>query len=146
MKNNGFLIIKYLWFVNFKCISKKIIEFRKYSSVNWFTPFYVLIRPDVIWKKKYHVHCITSISPWCTPIHGINAYIKSGSWFHCRRPMCRRSWSNHPLRPIGCYASNIVITSHLAHDVIAHETASTARSKWTSMPQQEVIKLHNCSN
>ena len=31
----------------------------------------MLIRPDVIWKKKYHVHCITSISPGYTPIHGI---------------------------------------------------------------------------
>ena len=30
----------------------------------------MLIHPDVIWKK-YHVHRITSISPWYTPIHGI---------------------------------------------------------------------------
>ena len=52
-------------------ILKKNIKSRKNSSFNWFTPFHVLIRPDVIWKK-IHVHCITSISPWYTPIHGIN--------------------------------------------------------------------------
>ena len=40
----------------------------------------------------------------------IHPYIKSRSWFHCRRPMCRRSWSNHPLWYIACYVSNIVIT------------------------------------
>ena len=38
-------------------IKKKL---RKNSSFNWLTPFYVLIRPDVIWKKisrpLYHVH------------------------------------------------------------------------------------------
>ena len=52
MKNNGVLIIKYLWFVNFKYIWKKnTIKLRKNSSFNWFTPFHVLIRPDVIWKK-----------------------------------------------------------------------------------------------
>ena len=38
-------------------IWKKI---RKNSSFNWFTPFHVLIHPDVIWKKLsrplYHVH------------------------------------------------------------------------------------------
>ena len=41
-------------------IVKKIIKLRKNSSFNWFTPFHVLIRPDVIWKKisrpLYHVH------------------------------------------------------------------------------------------
>ena len=41
-------------------IFKKIIKLRKNSSFNWFTPFHVLIRPDVIWKKisrpLYHVH------------------------------------------------------------------------------------------
>ena len=60
MKNNGFLIIKYLWFVNFEYIFKKIIWLRKNSSFNWFTHFHVLIRPDVIWKNLsrplYHVH------------------------------------------------------------------------------------------
>ena len=60
VKNNGFLIIKYLRFVNFKLIFKKIIEYKKNSSFNWFTPLHVLIRPDVIWKKLsrplYHVH------------------------------------------------------------------------------------------
>ena len=70
-ENNGFLIITYLWFVNFKCIFKKKWIKKKYNFVNWFTPFYVLIRPDVIWKI-YHVHYITSISPWYTPIHGLN--------------------------------------------------------------------------
>ena len=39
---------------------KKIIKLRKNSSFNWFTPFHVLIRPEVIWKKisrpLYHVH------------------------------------------------------------------------------------------
>ena len=38
----------------------KKIKLRKNSSFNWFTPFHVLIRPDVIWKKVsrllYHVH------------------------------------------------------------------------------------------
>ena len=61
VKNNGFEIIKYLWFVNFKYLfKKKIIKFRKNSSFNWFIPFHVLIRPDVIWKylsrPLYHVH------------------------------------------------------------------------------------------
>ena len=69
VKNNGFLIIKYLWFVNFKYISKKN-ELRKNSSFNWFTPFHMLIRPDMIWKNSscplYHIH-FTMI-----PIHGIN--------------------------------------------------------------------------
>ena len=71
VKNNGFLIMKYLWFVNFKYIFKKIIKLRTNSSFNWFTPFHVLIRPDVWYEKIYHIHCITSISPWYTPIHGI---------------------------------------------------------------------------
>ena len=35
-------------------------KLRKNSSFNWFTPFHVLIRPDVIWKNLsrplYHVH------------------------------------------------------------------------------------------
>ena len=53
-----------LWYCN-------EVELRKNSSFNWFTPFHVLIRPDVIRKKKYHVHYIMSISPWYTPIHGI---------------------------------------------------------------------------
>ena len=39
---------------------KKMIKLRKNSSFNWFTPFHVLIRPVVIWKKisrpLYHVH------------------------------------------------------------------------------------------
>ena len=39
---------------------KKMIKLRKNSSFNWFTPFHVLIRPDVIWKNLsrplYHVH------------------------------------------------------------------------------------------
>ena len=39
---------------------KKMIKLRKNSSFNWFTPFHVLIRPDVIWKTVsrplYHVH------------------------------------------------------------------------------------------
>ena len=39
---------------------KKKIKLRKNSSFNWFTPFHVLIRPDVIWKNLsrplYHVH------------------------------------------------------------------------------------------
>ena len=53
--------MKYLWFVNFKYVfKKKIIKLRKNSSFNWFTPFHVLIRPDVIWKNLsrplYHVH------------------------------------------------------------------------------------------
>ena len=53
--------MKYLWFVNFKYVfKKKVIKLRKNSSFNWFTPFHVLIRPDVIWKKLsrplYHVH------------------------------------------------------------------------------------------
>ena len=60
VKNSGFLIIKYLWFVNFKYLFEKKIKLRKNSSFNWFTPFHVLIRPDVIWKKLsrplYHVH------------------------------------------------------------------------------------------
>ena len=60
MTNNGFLIIKYLWFDNFKYRFKKKIKLRKNSSFNWFTPFHVLIRPDVIWKNLsrplYHVH------------------------------------------------------------------------------------------
>ena len=59
--NKGFLIIKYLWFDNFKYrFKKKITKLRKNSSFNWFTPFHVLIRPDVIWKNLsrplYHVH------------------------------------------------------------------------------------------
>ena len=49
VNNNGFLIIKYLWFVKFKYISKKIIKSRK-----------DLIRPDMIWKELsrplYHIH------------------------------------------------------------------------------------------
>ena len=52
--------MKYLWFVNFKYVFKKKIKLRKNSSFNWFTPFHVLIRPDVIWKNLsrplYHVH------------------------------------------------------------------------------------------
>ena len=60
VKNNGFLIIKYLWFVNFKYIFKNIIKLRKNSSFNWFTHFHMLIPPDVIWRKLsrplYHVH------------------------------------------------------------------------------------------
>ena len=59
VKNSGFLIIKYIWFVNFKCIYKKI-KLRKNSSFNWFTSFHMLIRPDVIWKNLshplHHVH------------------------------------------------------------------------------------------
>ena len=56
-----FLIIRYVWFANFKYIFKrKIFKLRKNSSFNWFTPFHVLIRPDVIWKKisrpLYHIH------------------------------------------------------------------------------------------
>ena len=71
VKNNGFLTIKYLWFVNFKYLfEKKIIKLRKNSSFNWFTPFHVLIR-RTWYENNYHVHCITSISPWYTPIHGI---------------------------------------------------------------------------
>ena len=39
---------------------KWIIKLRENSFFNWFTPIYVLIRPDVIWKKLsrplYHVH------------------------------------------------------------------------------------------
>ena len=62
VKNNVFLIIRYLWFANFKYIFKKKIKLRKNSSFNWFTPFQVLIPPDVIWKKisrpLYHVHFI----------------------------------------------------------------------------------------
>ena len=57
--NNGSLIIKYLWFVNFKYIFNKK-KLRKNSSLNLFTPFHVLIRLGVIWKKLsrplYHVH------------------------------------------------------------------------------------------
>ena len=49
----------------------------------------MLIRPDVIWKK-YHVHCITSISPWYTPIHGINFGIANPRW--------RGKRSRHPRR------------------------------------------------
>ena len=51
--------MKYLWFVNFKYVFKKK-KLGKNSSFNWFTPFHVLIRPDVIWKNLsrplYHVH------------------------------------------------------------------------------------------
>ena len=60
MKNDWSLIIKYLWFVNFNVHGQKIIKLRKNSSFNWFTPFYVLIRPNVIWKwlsrPLYHVY------------------------------------------------------------------------------------------
>ena len=60
MKNNGFLIKKYQWCVNFKYILKIIIKSSKNSSFNWFTPFHVLIRPDVIrknWSRPlYHIH------------------------------------------------------------------------------------------
>ena len=59
-ENNGLLITKLLWLVNFFIYLKKIIKLRKNSSFNWFTLFHVLIRPDVIWKKVsrqlYHVH------------------------------------------------------------------------------------------
>ena len=37
----------------------------------------VLIRSEVIWKN-YHVHCITSISLWYTPFHGIMAWRRIG--------------------------------------------------------------------
>ena len=41
-------------------LKRIIMKLRKNSSFNWFTPFHVLIRPDVIWKKisrpLYHVH------------------------------------------------------------------------------------------
>ena len=73
VKNNGFLIIKYLCFLNYKYILKKIIKLRKNSSFNRFTPFHVLIRPTW-YEKNYHVHCTTSISPWYTPIHGIISF------------------------------------------------------------------------
>ena len=51
VKNNGVLIIKYLCFVNCKYIFKIKIKLRKNNSFNWFTPFHVLIRPGVLWKK-----------------------------------------------------------------------------------------------
>ena len=38
------------------CQFQMIMKLRKNSSLNWFTPFCVLISPDVIWKKN-----ITSI-------------------------------------------------------------------------------------
>ena len=47
-ENNGFLIIKYLWFVYFKYIYIKKEIKKKNNSFNWFTPIHVLIRPDVI--------------------------------------------------------------------------------------------------
>ena len=60
VKNNGFLIMKYQWFVNFTYIFKSKYKLRKNSSLNWFTPFHVLICPDVIWKNVsrplYYVH------------------------------------------------------------------------------------------
>ena len=59
VKNNGFLIIKYIWYVNFKYISKKN-KVKENIFFNWFTTFLVLIRPNVIWKKLSrplnHVH------------------------------------------------------------------------------------------
>ena len=63
VKNNGFLIFNHK--IPIICqsqiyIKRIIINLRKNSSFNWFTPFHVLICPDVIWKKisrpLYHVH------------------------------------------------------------------------------------------
>ena len=49
-----------LWIVKNNGYCEQIIELRKNSSFNWFTPVHVLIRPDVIWNKLsrplYHVH------------------------------------------------------------------------------------------
>ena len=53
VKNNGFLIIKYLWFVNFKYVFKEITKFRKNSSFNWFTPFHVSIHPSIV-SRPFH--------------------------------------------------------------------------------------------
>ena len=57
---------------------KKKIKLRKNISFNWFTPFHVLIRPDVIWKilsrPLYHVHF---------------NMIHTNSWHNCKMlPLC----------------------------------------------------------
>ena len=60
VKNNGSLIKNIYDLAISNIYFKKIIEFKKNSSFNWFTPFHVLIRPEVIWKKisrpLYHIH------------------------------------------------------------------------------------------
>ena len=58
----------------------KKIKLRKNSSYNFFTPFHVSIRPDVIWKKYrplYHVH-FTVIHTNSRHKHlYVNAHLKS---------------------------------------------------------------------
>ena len=72
MKNNVFLIVRYLWFVN--------------SNIYW---------------------CITSISPWCTPIHGIFMKLHSiwlscpsGNHASCHQPFCLSHTSHMPAHHI----------------------------------------------
>ena len=74
VKNNVFLIIKYLWFVNFKCILKKLKELRKIVLSTDLHLSTCLSARTYYEKKTYYVHCITSISPWYTPIHGIKYF------------------------------------------------------------------------
>ena len=64
------LIIKYLWFVNFKYIFKKIIELRK-IILSTDLHLFECLSARTWYEKIYQVHCITSISSWYTPIHGI---------------------------------------------------------------------------
>ena len=69
--NNGFLIIKYLWFVNFKYIFKnRIIKLRK-IVLSTDSHLFRCQSARTWYGKIYHVHCITSTSLWYTLIHGI---------------------------------------------------------------------------
>ena len=87
VKYNSFLIVKYLWFVNFKYIYlEKNNYIKKNSSFNWVTPFHVLIRPDVIWKKisrpLYHVH-FTVLQTNSRHNHSYFPLIWFDSWSMC---------------------------------------------------------------
>ena len=66
LKNYGFLILKYLWFVNFKYICKTNNQIKKKTFLQLIYTFSCVNPPGRDMNKF-----ITSISPWYTPIHGI---------------------------------------------------------------------------
>ena len=82
----------------------KKIRLRKYSAFNWFTPFHVLISPDVIWKNVsrplYHAHftVIHTNSRHKTIYTSVNFV---PNWRHCKNAQgtcyvaicdCRNLW------------------------------------------------------